>query len=327
MDPIIANYLSDVSFGELQVFKNMAVVPLFVSRNGGPEYGLLKEALDQALIAITELDQSGSVPELKVVSTSSHPILLLDGEELIGAKQNRVLNTSILLKGNSETVIPVSCTEQGRWRYTSAIFSDSDVIMSHRSRATKTLTVTGSLRAGSGYRSDQGRVWSAINSLHTASGTTSQTLALRDVYTAKTEELEPYSSAFKSIPHQRGSLVFINGQPVGLDLISHEGAYAVAHPKLIRSYAIDALAGSEDGFDAPSLELASAFLGEVRGCQEKVFPSVGLGSDYRFEGDKLVGSALVFQESVIHLACFRIDRREKYDDSTGYLGRVDSTPG
>lgn len=310
MDRIVANYLSDVRLGELQVFKNMAIVPLFLTRDGGPKYGLLKDALDEALIAITEVDQSGSVPELKVVNTSPRLILLLDGEELIGAKQNRVLNTSILLRGNSETVIPVSCTEQGRWRYTSATFSDSDVIMSHRSRATKTLTVTGSLQVGRGYRSDQGRVWSAINTLHAASGTTSRTLALRDVYTAKTEELEPYSSAFDCLPHQRGSLVLINGQPVGLDLISREGAYAAAHPKLVKSYAIDALAGSEDGFDAPALELAKAFLDEVRRCEERVFPSVGLGSDYRLEGHKLVGSALVFEESVIHLACFRIARKD-----------------
>jgi hypothetical protein len=323
MDRIVANYLSDVWLGELQVFKNMAIVPLFVSHNSGPEYGLLKEALDEALIAITEVDPSGSVPELKVVNTSPRPILLLDGEELMGAKQNRVLNTSILLEGNSETVIPVSCTEQGRWHYTSPTFSDSDLIMSHRSRATKTLTVTGSLRVGRGYLSEQGRVWSAINALHVASGTTSQTLALRDVYTARAEELEPYSIAFECVPHQRGSLVLINGQPVGLDLISREGAYAALHPKLVKSYAIDALAGSNGGFDAPSLETAKAFLGEVRACETTVFPSVGLGYDHRFEGDKAVGSGLVFEKSVIHLAFFRLDRRERYDDKTGYLGRRD----
>jgi hypothetical protein len=99
---------------------------------------------------------------------------------------------------------------------------------------------------------------------------------LRDVYTAKTEELEPYASAFEAVPHQRGSLVFINGQPVGLDLISREGAYAAAHPKLVKSYAIDALVGSKDGFDAPSLEKASVFLNEVQGCEERVFPSIAL---------------------------------------------------
>jgi hypothetical protein len=321
MDPIIVNYLSGMRLEGLQVFKNMAVVPLFISHNGGPEYRLLREALDKSLITITEVDQSGSVPEVKVVSTSQQPILLLDGEELIGAKQNRILNTSILLKGNSEMLIPVSCTEQGRWRYTSATFSDSDVVMSRRSRATKTLTVTGSLRAGRGYLSDQGQVWSAIDRLHAASGTTSLTLAMRDVYTAKAEELEPYKGAFESLPHQRGSLVLINGEPVGLDVISREGAYAALHPKLVKSYAIEALAVSKNEFDAPSLDKARAFLGEIRECEGIRFPSVGLGYDYRFEGPSVVGSALVFERSVIHLAFFRLGRSERADDRTGYLDR------
>ena len=72
----------------------------------------LQEALDQQVLEITELDESGSVPELKVTNTAAQYVLLLDGEELMGAKQNRVLNTTILIKPNSETVIPVSCTEQ-----------------------------------------------------------------------------------------------------------------------------------------------------------------------------------------------------------------------
>jgi len=57
------------------------------------------------------------VPELKVISQSDRPILLLDGEELVGAKQNRVLNTTILLREKAETNIQVSCVEQGRWSY------------------------------------------------------------------------------------------------------------------------------------------------------------------------------------------------------------------
>ena len=54
----------------------------------------LTEALVQNLIAVTEVCEGGSVPELKVVNKSGTMVLILDGEELIGAKQNRVVNTT-----------------------------------------------------------------------------------------------------------------------------------------------------------------------------------------------------------------------------------------
>ena len=73
--------------------------------------------------------------------------LLVDGEELAGAKQNRVLNTSILVKENSEILIPVSCTEQGRWAYASAAFADSGVVMASQVRKNKARSVSENLKA------------------------------------------------------------------------------------------------------------------------------------------------------------------------------------
>ena len=42
-------------------------------------------------------------------------VLLYDGEELVGAKQNRILNVSVLVGAGAKMPIPVSCVEQGRW--------------------------------------------------------------------------------------------------------------------------------------------------------------------------------------------------------------------
>src|SRR5207249_1949999 len=89
----------------------------------------------------------GSVPRLKVVNRAELPVLLVDGEELIGARQNRVLNTSMLLKEKSETEIPVSCTEQGRWGYASWHFGHSGHIMGHKLRNLKSTTVAAKLKA------------------------------------------------------------------------------------------------------------------------------------------------------------------------------------
>ncbi|MGQ0579869.1 MAG: ARPP-1 family domain-containing protein, partial [Betaproteobacteria bacterium] len=84
---------------------------------------LLDEALARKLARVTEISDSGSVPELMFSNEAEANILLMDGEELVGAKQNRVLNVSILVGGKSQVAVPVSCVEQGRWRWSSRHFA------------------------------------------------------------------------------------------------------------------------------------------------------------------------------------------------------------
>src|SRR5512139_403742 len=95
MDQIVVSFLSELELGELKDFNNMAIIPLFSSTNSSPQYLSLGEAVGKGLLTVTEVSQSGTVPELKVVNKGDLPVLLLDGEELAGAKQNRVLNTTI----------------------------------------------------------------------------------------------------------------------------------------------------------------------------------------------------------------------------------------
>lgn len=54
-------------------------------------------------------------------------------------------------KGVSETKIPVSCTEQGRWSYASKAFSESDNVMAYKTRSRKTRSVHYSLEASAAH--------------------------------------------------------------------------------------------------------------------------------------------------------------------------------
>jgi hypothetical protein len=100
MENILAIFSADISVGPEQSYKNMAVFPLSTNRGAQVEFITLDEALAQRALVITEINESGRVPELKVINNSRQKILLLDGEELVGAKQNRVLNVTILLAPN-----------------------------------------------------------------------------------------------------------------------------------------------------------------------------------------------------------------------------------
>lgn len=310
MDSIITNFLAGVRFGVLQTHNNMSVLPIFTASNNGPDYVTLKEALEQNHLTITEVDASGAVPELKVSNPSEYMILLLDGEELMGAKQNRVLNSSILLGKKTKTTIPVSCTEQGRWAYTSTAFAYSNTFASHSLRSDKLQSVTSSLIAGRGHTSDQGGVWDSVANMHHLANTTSPTGAMRDAYLAKNNELNDYLNAFAVEPQQQGSLIFINGKVVGVDIISRDTAYQTLHPQLIKSYAMDALLQNEAQYAKPDICRARTFLRATTQCKTQRFNSVGQGYDYRFEGTRIVGSALVFQQCVIHLAFFCADQNK-----------------
>jgi hypothetical protein len=322
MDSTIKKYILGLELGELQHFGNMGVLPLLSSVDGSPDYLTLKEALEQRKLKITEVSEGGSVTELKVKNEADIPVLLLDGEEVVGAKQNRVLNTSILLGEKEETVIPVSCTEQGRWAYSSKEFSDSGTVMSSKIRSIKVDTVSKSLDSSQEYRSDQGAVWDAINEQSAVADAPSETGAMRQVFEAKKKDLDEYLKAFVCVPGQKGLLTFIGKDVAGFDFISLNRAYGVLHPKLIKSYAVDALLIKEEKGEKPDPAKAKEFLAGVIKCGEKKYDSVGKGKDYRFEGEKVVGSALKLEKKVIHMAFFAVGESDKTGHMSGYRRRT-----
>ena len=144
---VIQNYLNEAKIGRKQSHRNLAIYPLLSSYAVEVEYITLDEALSRSLIEVGERDEAASVPELKVINKSPCLILILDGEELVGAKQNRIVNTTIMIQGNATMVIPVSCVEQGRWSYDSPRFHSEHRIMSSGLRAIKSEQVQFSLRS------------------------------------------------------------------------------------------------------------------------------------------------------------------------------------
>ena len=306
---MVNNRLQSLQLGEVQTYKGIALVPLVSPVDGAFRYRTLGEALAAAEVAITEISASGSVPELMVVNRGDHPVLLIDGEELAGAKQNRVLNTSILLKETSQTRIPVSCTEQGRWAYASKNFSESGNVMAYKSRSRKARSVHDELEKSGTHHSNQGEVWEGIAELQAKAGSHSPTSAMHDIFKAREEDLRQCDDIFKPVPNQVGILVFIAGQPAGVDLVSLHPAYARLHPKLVRSYTLEGLLDSRKTTVAPETipDRARQFLDEIGAADEHPFPSVGHGADHRFKGKALAGSVLVHQNEVIHAAFFRLE--------------------
>ena len=311
MENVVRNRLQSVQFGPAQTYKNLTILPLIAPADGAFQYRTLGEALTQGDLVISEVSAGGSVPELLVVNRAHQAVLLIDGEELAGAKQNRVLNTSILLKEGSETKIPVSCTEQGRWHYASRVFDVSGNVLAYKARSKKARAVHASLKARGAAYSDQGEVWDEISLLQAKAKAHSPTSAMSDVYKAWEDELHKCDEVFQLVPNQVGLFAMMDGQPAGMEFLSLSQAYAKLHAKLVRSYALEVLLDHDQPAkpaaplpqphqeDAPPAgaapaapsngdptAVAKAFLETLLAAEEQRFPSIGHGAELRYRFGK-----------------------------------------
>ncbi len=319
MEGTVKEKIQKTTPGDTQQFKNVCVFPLFSHLKAPVEHFVLKEAMEKGFITIAEVSEGGHVPELKVTNDADRPVLILDGEELFGAKQNRVLNTTVLLRKKSITIIPVSCTEQGRWTYHSKTFSESGIMMSPNIRKVKNRSVQASLRSYNEFRSDQGAVWDGISEQATCASVQSPTHAMRDTHEEMKEDILDYAGHFPCLEHQQGILVAIGGKIIGLDMVSCESAYAQLHDKLMKSYVMDAiLRGNGKAISADRAD-AVQFIDTVSECEESRYKSVGHGWDVRLEGRNAFGSALEYRGGLVHCAFFTLpEKTSTRDDGRMY---------
>ncbi len=293
-----------VTFGPIARFENLALVPLLSDQEREVDYLTLDEALAGAWAQITEVSDAGQVSELKVVVTGDTPVLLVDGEELVGAKQNRVLNLTILVPAKSTTVIPVSCVESGRWQHQSPRFASAPRAQFAEGRAARMRQVSDSLMSAGDRQSDQGDVWRLIAAKASRLDVPSETSAMSAVFDKVGGSLDDFVAAFPPLAHQVGAVFFVNGQPAGLELFDAASTWRRLSPKLVRSYGMDAL----DGPRLPSRDTEAtgprAFAMAVESSPSSVFPAIGEGEDVRLTAADISGAALVARGRVIHVSAF-----------------------
>ena len=308
----VVEAVRNVAFGPASTFRNLTVQPLVSPVEREPDYVVLDEGLARGWVEITEVTESGRVPELKAVNRGGLPVLLLDGEELLGAKQNRVVNLSILLRPQSSTAIPVSCVESGRWHHASRGFAASPRTMFAVGRAAKMRHVNASLIASEARVSDQHEVWNLIAEKAARLETRSDTSAMAAMYDTLGSTLDEFVSAFPALERQIGAVFIVNGRVAGLELFDAESTWRKLFPKVIRSYALDAIDRARETSVAGSPPKTRAFVRTVMSSRASVFPAVGEGDDVRLAGrGDLVGAALVARGRAVHLSAFPAESRSR----------------
>ena len=219
----------------------LTLVPLF---GGAPskDYMLASEAIGSGLLEINELD-GASVPQVAANNLGGLPVLLVDGEHIEGAMQNRVLNTTVLIAAQQETLLPVACVEQGRWHYErAAAFAASEDLAYPRLRAKNATTSGRSARMSRGRGVDQSEVWADVSAKHAEIGVQeSDTGALRHAFTQRRAQLEEITTQFAAPePGQTGVLCYIGARPMALDAFDRPETLAQLWPRMVSGYALDA---------------------------------------------------------------------------------------
>ena len=151
-------------------------------------------------------------------------------------------------------------------------------------------------------RSNQGAVWEEIAAKSQRMGTVSPTQAMAAMYDSHAVSIEAYLRAFAWTERQAGVLFAIGGRPLGVDLVDCADTMRKMYPKLLRSYALDAVEAQRS---APAGKSdATEFLARVGNATPMTQPAIGMGKDVRLTGHGISGAALWAEQRYIHVCAF-----------------------
>jgi hypothetical protein len=301
-DRLLLQWLTELRLGVPMHSGPLTLVPVYGGESPEPfAYRTLADGLAAAEVVISEHARA-TVPSLQLTNRGSVAVLILDGEEVAGGLQNRVVNTTLLVPAAIVFDLPVSCIEHGRWHEARQDFYAGEAV--HPSlRRQKTEQVTSSLAASAVPAADQSAVWAEVEIRHRRTGTRSATAALRDAYVARNDELAAAERdlTFPS-DNPTGVIALVAGAAVCADLFDRPDTLRLYWHRLVRSYALEAVGAPSR---EPHLGSAKRLLARPAGAVRRPFGSPGLGVDLRISGNGVVGSSLIHAGSVLHTALFR----------------------
>ena len=302
--PTLIDFLAaPLSVGEPDVHGALAVFPLF----GPPpvlQYVAFADACARGVV-VKELDGGASVNDLVVVNPTDAAVLLYEGEEVLGAQQNRTFDVSVLVPASASVRVPVSCVEHGRWdhrRHAEAL-SPAPQAAYPSLRRMKNAAAGVRLAAGMEARAEQGAVWDEVAAKASRLGVASSTGAMHDVYEHRRDRLREFEFAIELHPGQTGALVAIAGRMTVLDHVSRPDAFATLHRPLVQGYALDAIEAGDSAV-VPSLDDAHAFVDHLAHARVTQHDGIGLGRDVRFGEGGLSGAGLIAGDELVQVTAF-----------------------
>jgi hypothetical protein len=282
------------------------------------EYGNVRGLLRRRHITPAMQHDSAEVNRLVLINNSKHPLLLLAGEIVTGGKQDRVIGKDRIVPPESDPVdLSVFCVEPGRWVATSDHFGTSGTTYGSGSAGGigggvyRGVMAQPSVRAKAMGDKDQNQVWAEVRKQQQAMETVevaasaapvpttsyARVMENKDVKEKVDEVARPIEQNYQSLIKQLrdhkavGVVVAVNGRIIWSDVFASTELLEKYWPKLVRSYASEAVVTRAKGGEA-SLSQAEAFLADRDGHKQTIESEPGIYRHTEISGDGFKAFAL-----------------------------------
>ena len=301
-----ASWLKSLNLGEPQQLDAYTIYPLCVAEAGpDPNLLLTHQAIGAQVLEILEKGE-GEVQELEAVNRGDKPVVILEGDTLVGCKQNRVVARSVILGRGGKVPIPVGCMEQGCWDRTGGRFGSGKMRISPSVRSASTREILEAKKRGQGRTSvDQSRLWADVQLCLETCDVSSPSSDFNATVLEFGDEALDLSRTLKKHPGQVGVLVTAGGSFLGLELAGHPDTWNELADRTLPAFLMDRGWAAEDPSPDkdPGTE-ASAWLSRIQNTPITLTPGLGQGKEIDVEDGDLAGSGLWYEDQLVHLAVF-----------------------
>jgi len=265
------------------------------------KYLSFSEAIAKNQVQISEVNKKGLVTKLSVSNKSSDNIIILNGELIIGTqiRQDRIVDSTVLIPGYATVLINTFCGEQYRWspRLSNKI-STSESLYFSSGRANNAADINTKL-------SKQCRIWSEISEKISDFNVKSFTNSVDQIYKKKKVNVEEIVNFFKIPSEAVGVVLGINNQLVNIDIFSNNCMLQIYLPKIIRSIALDSFKKISKKSYLKKKEV-HRFLRQIHQAnkQKRKVVEGTLGEELQFNSESVAGSILYHKEQTVHFSAF-----------------------
>ena len=265
------------------------------------KYLSFSEAIAKNQVQISEVNKEGLLTKLSVSNKSSDNIIILNGELIIGTqiRQDRIVDSTVLIPGYATVLINTFCGEQYRWspRLSNKI-STSESLYFSSGRANNAADINTKL-------SKQCRIWSEISEKISDFNVKSFTNSVDQIYKKKKVNVEEIVNFFKIPSEAVGVALGINHQLVNIDIFSNNCMLQIYLPKIIRSIALDSFKkiSKKSYLKKKNVHRFLRQIHQANKQKRKVVEGT-LGEELQFNSESVAGSILYHKEQTVHFSAF-----------------------